>query len=351
MEIDKRIEELLSKEKGLKKFIRVVVYKAMAPLIRSNQRELLDLEKTISEHHARMSNLEINIRNNNVIMENVQKEFNKLDDQSKKILDYVLTIGEELKKQTSDTQRVQENQEVDQTTYVEKSHVNNEDDSYIGIDYFDFENRFRGTREHIKGVQEQYIKYFENKKQVVDIGCGRGEFLELLNERNINAIGVDLYGKSVNYCKLLNLNVLQIDAIEYLQKCTSIDGLFAGQVVEHLTISQIIQLCEVAYEKLEENCYMILETPNPTSLAIYTNAFYMDPSHGKPVHPLTLQYCVQKAGFKDVKILFTENSKCPDKIPKLIGNQIENLTEFNDAMEVVSNKLFGSQDYAIIARK
>ena len=149
----------------------------------------------------------------------------------------------------------------------------------------------------------------------------------------------------------MGLNVLQEDAFKYLDKCDSVDGVFAGQLVEHLTIGQIMKLCEAAYEKLQDDCYMILETPNPTSLAIYTHAFYMDPSHEKPVHPLTLQYCAQKAGFKDVKILYTESSLLPVSIPKLVGSNIQNLEEFNVAMEIVSGTLFGSQDYAIIAKK
>ena len=94
-----------------------------------------------------------------------------------------------------------------------------------------------------------------------------------------------------------------------------------------------------------------METPNPTSLAIYTHAFYIDPSHKKPVHPLTLKYFVEKAGFRDVEILFTESSKLPIKIPKIKLNDSENEQEFNKAMKIIQDTLFGSQDYAIIAKK
>jgi O-antigen chain-terminating methyltransferase len=96
---------------------------------------------------------------------------------------------------------------------------------------------------------------------------------------------------------------------------------------------------------------VILETPNPTSLAIYTNWFYVDPSHNKPVHPLTLEYFLKQAGFSDIEVLYTEQSKPDFKIPELHVTGAENLEEFNNGMKVVSNVLFGSQDYAIIARK
>ena len=354
MGMDKTIEELLLQEKGLKKLVRKVVYRTVTPLVNKlwdgfNSRissELARYESNLSQSDSRITNLEINIRNNNDIIKYLQKEVVRQDQELKRVFDYSLTIGEEVKKNNKTVANANTSQiaaEVSQSTSSE--------DAYIGIDYFDFENKFRGSREKIKKVQEQYLEYYAGKKKVVDIGCGRGEFLELLNDNNIGAIGIDLYGKSVECCKLMGLNVLQEDAIQYLGECDSVDGVFAGQLVEHLTIGQIMKLCEVAYEKLEDDCYMILETPNPTSLAIYTHAFYMDPSHGKPVHPLTLQYCAEKAGFKDVKILYTESSLLPASIPKLEGSNNQNLNEFNDAMKIVSETLFGSQDYAIIAKK
>ena len=353
MGMDKRIDGILIQDKGIKRLVRKVVFRVVAPLINNVRSEfqkritdeLAQYGGELSQNGSRISNLETNIRNNNDIIKYLQKEVDRQDHELKKILDYTLTIGEEVKKNKSvviaNPSAI--TSEVCQTTSPQ--------DSYSGIDYFDFENRFRGSREIIKKVQEQYLDYYIDKKNVVDIGCGRGEFLELLKDNNIGAIGIDLYGKSIECCKLMGLNVLQEDAFKYLDKCDSVDGVFAGQLVEHLTIGQIMRLCEVAYEKLKDDCYMIIETPNPTSLAIYTHAFYMDPSHEKPVHPLTLQYCAQKAGFKDVKILYTESSLLPVSIPKLVGSNIQNLEEFNVAMEIVSGTLFGSQDYAIIAKK
>lgn len=80
-------------------------------------------------------------------------------------------------------------------------------------------------------------------------------------------------------------------------------------------------------------------------------AFYMDPSHNKPIHPLTMEYFMRKIGFKDVKILFTESSRYPVEIPELKAGGIENLEAFNKSIKEVSKTLFGSQDYAIIGRR
>lgn len=221
---------------------------------------------------------------------------------------------------------------------------------YEEIDYFDFENHFRGSIDSIKKAQEAYIPYFKDKKNVIDIGCGRGEFLSLMQDNGINAVGVDIYEPYADYCRMKGLNAECGDGSEYLSKLESVDGIFVGQVVEHLKPYQIIRLCNTAYEKLSDGGCIIIETPNPTSLSIYTNAFYIDPSHIKPVHPLTMKYYLEKAGFRNIEIIFTESSRPKVSIPPL-KSDAENIDEFNEAVKKVSDMIFGSQDYAVVAVK
>lgn len=221
---------------------------------------------------------------------------------------------------------------------------------YSSIDYFDFENHFRGSREHIKSVQRVYLPYFEGREKVLDLGCGRGEFTELLTENHVGVTGVDQYEPYVEYMKSLGLPVVLDDAVAYLSRQESTDGIFLGQVVEHISVDQIVTICNMAYEKLEKGSCLIMETPNPRSLAIYTECFYMDPSHQKPVHPFTLKYIAEKAGFSQVDILYTDSSRLPFSIPKLKENEPD-FVEFNKAMQRLSELLYGSQDYAVIARK
>ncbi len=121
--------------------------------------------------------------------------------------------------------------------------------------------------------------------------------------------------------------------------------------IEHLDLQQLIKLIELAYQKLTPGACLILETPNPMSLAIFTHSFYIDPSHNKPVHPLTIKYLLEKAGFHDIELIFPENSRLPVKIPELTIENSEQIYVFNDAMKEVEKTLFGSQDYAVIARK
>ena len=185
---------------------------------------------------------------------------------------------------------------------------------------------------------------------MLDLGCGRGEFTELLTENGIDVTGVDQYGPYVEYMKMKQLPVVLDDAIHYLEGQQKVGGIFLGQVIEHISVEQVIRLLELAYEKLEKDACLIMETPNPKSVAIYTECFYIDPSHQRPVHPYTLKYLAEKVGFKDVSIKYTESSRMSFHIPELkMGDN--NLQDFNDAMAHVSEVLYGSQDYALIERK
>ena len=280
--------------------------------LRNNNAQIESVVKRISD----LDNMEINLRNNNAELENIISKIENLETKFsiiKKRIDNPITVSQEGTVQKEQT-----------TIALDRRNIT------YSIDYFDFENTF---------------------SHVVDLGSGRGEFLELLKENSIDAVGVEVYDEFVELCRKKGLDVIQQDALEYLRQQEEVDGIFAGQLIEHIPLESIIELCTLAYEKLKLGGYMILETPNPMSLAIFTHSFYMDPSHLKPVHPLTLKYIVEKAGFKDVEILFTENSRYPVKIPDLNVKGADNLDDFNKSMRVVEDTLFGSQDYAIIAKR
>ena len=224
---------------------------------------------------------------------------------------------------------------------------------YTKINYFDFENSFRGSLVSIRERQMRYLPYFQGKSNVLDLGCGRGEFLELLRENHIPASGVELFPEVVDFCKLKDLSVEEGDGVEYLAtlKDGSLDGIFAGQVIEHLTTDELLLLCHRSFQKLSTGGTLIFETPNPTTLAIYVNFFYADPSHVKPVHPFTLKYFLGMAGFSSIEVIYTEESRDKRKIIPLQGEGITNLDEFNHSLETLSNLVYGCQDYAVIAKK
>lgn len=311
--------------------------------------EIEQLKKENHKFGLRLEKLEENIRKNNQRINELEKADSNYDMYLVKLKNSVELMQKSII--PIDNQTVYNSHEAAGNVTNSVNEKISSSNTYSKIDYFDFENHFRGSRQNVKERQKMYIPYFLNCVNVLDIGCGRGEFLELLKEHGITAKGVDIYNEYVEYCRIKELDVVCGDGIEYLMNCKKLDGIMAAQVAEHLDTNQIVTLCENAYQKLEEGGIMILETPNPKALSIYYNEFYMDPSHTKPVHPETLKYLAQKAGFREVEIIYTEVSRVSKKIPPLELDIAGNLQEFNSSIHEVSELLYGSRDYAIIARK
>ncbi len=225
------------------------------------------------------------------------------------------------------------------------------------FDYYWFESIHRGDRDLIKRRQQQYLKYFEGCSSVLDLGCGRGEFLELMREKGIGGYGVDIEPDAVSYCVDSGLNAVEAEAIEHLSSLPdeSLDGVFISQVVEHLTPPEIIKLIGLMYRKTKPGCYVVIETPNPQCLLIFASFFYADLSHVQPVHPETMKFLLFSAGFRDVEIFFT-NPVPKDLRLKMVGrgaggSSDEIIEELNQNFEKLNSVLFGYMDYAVVARK
>ena len=239
---------------------------------------------------------------------------------------------------------------ISRDSVIEKTDDENKN-TYAMPDYFKFQNDFRGTQADIMERQRIYVPYFKDKKGIIlDFGCGRGEFLRLMKEANIPAIGIDTYPEYEITGKLYDVEILVGDGLGYLEKSTEpFGGIFCAQVIEHLGFSNIEKLCSLAFNKLEDGGCLILETPNPMCLSMFTNAFYIDPSHDKPVHPLLMEYLLKSLGFVDIKLLWPNHSL--EQLPHIQSNSISNIGEVNRSIDRVSHILFGSQDYAVVARK
>ncbi len=222
---------------------------------------------------------------------------------------------------------------------------------YEGMDYTQFQNDFRGTQAQILERQKQYLSYFRDRKgPVMDLGCGRGEFLRLLKEEGIQAFGVDTYAEYAVTGEMHGVDIRVGDGIDMLARQEEpLGGIFCAQVIEHLGFQNVIRLCRLAHEKLEEGGCLVLETPNPMSLTAMTQAFYLDPTHDKPVHPMLMEYLLKSMGYSEVELVWPDHSL--PQLPPIDSDAIRNLDEVNRAIERVSNLLYGSQDYAVVARK
>jgi O-antigen chain-terminating methyltransferase len=223
------------------------------------------------------------------------------------------------------------------------------------FDYFGFEERFRGSEEEIKERQRTYVESFQGLEDVLDIGCGRGEFLALLREADIKARGVDSDLDMVLYCQDQGLDVVREDAFTYLEALPdeALGGIFAAQVIEHLPPSRIIELVGLCHRKLRSAGVLILETPNPSCIAIFARSFYIDFSHIRPIHPDAMKTLFESTGFQDIQVKFSSPVEASMRIPRLPGSGAEAMraAEFNRGIERLNELLYGFQDYAIIGRK
>jgi 2-polyprenyl-3-methyl-5-hydroxy-6-metoxy-1,4-benzoquinol methylase len=223
------------------------------------------------------------------------------------------------------------------------------------LDYVGFEERCRGSEETIKQRQRVYVDYFKGANDILEIGCGRGEFLELLAVTGIKAKGVELDLDMVLYCQDKGLDVINGDAFAYLDSLPdeSLGGIFAAQVIEHLEAGRIIELMRLCHQKLQPGGILIFETPNPTCLAIFARQVYMNFSPIKPLHPEAVKFLFESAGFNHIEVNFTSPVESYMRIPTLpmADNAPQGAEEFNHGIERLNNLLYGFQDYAVIGRK
>jgi SAM-dependent methyltransferase len=226
------------------------------------------------------------------------------------------------------------------------------------LNYFLFEERFRGSRENITKRQLEFLPFFEKCSHVLDIGCGRGEFLEILKNHDIGGIGVDIDPDMVAYCRSLRLNVEHSDAIAYLERLEdkTLDGIFIDQVVEHMEPDYLIRLLALCHQKMKFGYYVVVETVNPLSFVSFVN-FYIDMTHKRPVHPETLLYLFNASGFRECEEKFFSPVSDELILKKIEVTADMNATErknieiYDNNIEMLNSVLFGNQDYAVVGKK
>jgi O-antigen chain-terminating methyltransferase len=221
--------------------------------------------------------------------------------------------------------------------------------------YVGFEDQFRGPTADIRQRVSEYLPFFKGARDVLDIGCGRGEFLALLREQGITARGIDINASMVDVCRQQGLDVAEADALTYLraQPDGSLGGLFAAQVVEHLEPRYLTSLLDAAFDKLRPGSAIILETINPACWFAFFESYIRDITHVRPIHPDTLTYLLIATGFQHVDVRYRAPYPEHDKLQRLaphvsLGDAVDTL---NANVERLNRLLFTWLDYAALGRR
>jgi O-antigen chain-terminating methyltransferase len=221
--------------------------------------------------------------------------------------------------------------------------------------YVAFENRFRGSREEIRGRLAGYVALFEDLAPVVDLGCGRGEFLELLKENGIAARGVEANANAVRACRARGLEVAHGGLLAFLktQARASLGGVFAAQVAEHLPPTVLMAMLREAHRVLRLGGLLLLETVNPRSVTGFLEIYNRDLTHEKPLHPETLSFLAASVGFADVRVEMRSPVEAAARLQPVPADVVPaRVAEaLNENVARLNALLYGAQEYALLARR
>jgi O-antigen chain-terminating methyltransferase len=219
-----------------------------------------------------------------------------------------------------------------------------EEDHLLDALYAAFEDHFRGEREEVKRRLRVYLPILKEAKiseGVLDIGCGRGEWLELLKGTGIKGRGVDRNRVFIDQCRRLDLDVTEEDALVYLKGLPeqSLNAVTSFHLVEHLPFETLIKLLDESVRVLKSGGLLILETPDPQNFIVGSYNFYADPTHRNPIPSPTLQFLLESRGLSRIKVMKLR----PWDAAKIEGDS-EIIKRFNEYF-------YSAPDYGIIGWK
>jgi SAM-dependent methyltransferase len=210
--------------------------------------------------------------------------------------------------------------------------------------YAAFENQFRGTPEHIKEGLKVYLPLLKDAgitSDILDLGCGRGEWLELLREEGLRARGVESNRAMIDNRHGQNLEIVDADAVSYLRGLpeNSLRAVTAFHFVEHVGLAELIDLLDEIKRVLKPGGLLVVETPNPKNLVVGACNFYSDPTHHKPLFPETLEFILNHRGFVRTQLQY---------LHPVEGSPFQDTSE---ASQALNSWLFSARDFAITAWK
>jgi O-antigen chain-terminating methyltransferase len=223
--------------------------------------------------------------------------------------------------------------------------------------YLEFEERFRGSREDIRQRLQVYLPLVAKslagaRRAVLDLGCGRGEWLELVREQGWQGLGVDCNRAMLEQCRQRGLEVVEGQTLAYLRSLpdASLGVVTAFQLVEHLPPQDLQTLLHETVRVLQPGGLAVFETPNPENLVVGSCDFYRDLGHVRPLHPDTLRVLAEQHGLVRVEVLRL-NSHCLGDPPEPLPWHHPLAGYLNPIMAMIQQRLFAAPDFAVVGRK
>lgn len=218
-----------------------------------------------------------------------------------------------------------------------------------------FMDRFRGSFGHLRGLHHIYLPLFQNRPgRVLDLGCGRGEFLEMLRFEGIEAWGCEIDPVMIEICRRHDVVTEPKDALTALRDVedASLGGIFASQVIEHLYPGELLELLTLSRRKLAPGGVVALESLNPQSMGVLAKSYYKDLDHKQPIDPDYLGRLMELAGFEKVQVRKIRPFEDPEKLPDLppadrLGLPPEAARALGEIVRRLNDTVWGPQDYYV----
>ena len=264
------------------------------------EKDFLSLNHTVHNIQHILHTLEKDFLSLNHAVYNIQHKLHPLEKDFLSLNHTVHNIQQEVCSLRSELQKKRIPQVFVETPFYPQS----QDFSF----YTAFQKAFRGEKDVIKERLRIYLDYIPQASSypVLELGAGRGEFLELLKEHSIPCIGVDVNEDFVNFLKSKGFQIFKEDAITFLKNTSqTFRAITAFHLVEHLPYKNVPEFIKLCYEHLEEGGVLIVEMPNPWFIYAFAT-FYIDPTHIKPIPPETIGFYFHRAGFKNIKFLYLQ---------------------------------------------
>ena len=181
-----------------------------------------------------------------------------------------------------------------------------------------------------------YIPFFQKCHRVLDVGCGRGEFLELLRENGISGIGIDNDARMIQVCQEKGLEVVHADLFNYFENNEiKFDGIFCSNVIEHMNTNQVLRFFQLAYRSLNPGGIFLVATPNPESLIVHLYEFWRDPTHVRMYSVDLLMFMLEYVGFCDVSGSENPETRWPDQGDVGVQERLKLVYQINDKKQEI----------------